>query len=179
MVICGNILYISSDNSQDIHPSRDTASSYTCTSQNTVPKTEEVLPLPLCLLQPGKEYSTVIYGKGEKYAIELVTMRNKEWRYIVDAHKSKRSEDPYDLTAYLRRILFFKGVSFGLSSDPTTSKAYTCDCLLSTNDICLHQNRPSKQKTTIWLYRVMFYRTSGYEETEVVDLLKRDFIIIG
>ena len=106
-------------------------------------------------------------------------MRNRHWHYIADAHKLKRGEDPNDPTAYIGRILFFNGVSLGASSDPSTPTAYVCEYLPPTHDICLHQNRPCKQNTTIWLYKVMFYRTSGCEESEVIHQLKRDFIVIG
>ena len=125
------------------------------------------------------DYTTVIYGNREHFAIELVTTRNKDWHWIVDAHKSKRGEDLYNPTAYEGRILFFNDVSLGLSADPTTPTAYVCEYLQPTNDICLHRNRFCKQNTTTWLYKVIFYRTSGCEENEVVDLVKRDFIIIG
>ena len=41
-----------------------------------------------------KDYTTVIYGKREQYAIEYVSMRNGDWHYIVYAQKSERGEDP-------------------------------------------------------------------------------------
>ncbi len=106
-------------------------------------------------------------------------MRSRHWHYIVDAHKSKRGEDPYDPTAYVGRILFFNDISLGVYFDSTTPTAYVCEYLPLTHDICLHRNRPWKQNTTIWLYKVMFYRTSGYEKTEVIHRLKQDFIVIG
>ncbi len=36
----------------------------------------------------------MIYGKREQYTIELVSMHTEAWHYIIDAHKSKRGEDP-------------------------------------------------------------------------------------
>ncbi len=76
---------------------------------------------------PGKDYATVINGGSEQYAIEVVNMRNRYWHCIVDAHKTKRGEDPYDPTAYVGRILCFKDISLGLCSDPTTLTAYVCE----------------------------------------------------
>ncbi len=56
-------------------------------------------PCRVVCFNPGKHYSSVIYCKREQYAIELVTIRNGDWHYVVDAHKSKRGDDPYDPTA--------------------------------------------------------------------------------
>ena len=87
---------------------------------------------------PGKNYTTVIYCSREQYAIEVVSMRNRNWHYYADAHKAKRGEDPYDPTAYVRRILFFKYIPLAFSSNPAAPNAYVCKYLAPTNDICLH-----------------------------------------
>ncbi len=106
-------------------------------------------------------------------------MRNTVWHYRVDAQKSKRGEDPYDPTAYVGRILFFKDIPLGLGADPKTPTVYVCECLAPNNDTCLHRKDSCRQNTTICLYKLMFYRTSGYEETEVIDFFERGFIAIG
>ncbi len=105
-------------------------------------------PCRVVYYNPGKNYTTVIYGKREQYAIEYVSIRNRDWLYIVDAHRTKRGEDPYDPSAYVGRILFFKDIPLGLSSDPTTPTAYVCEYLAPTNDICLHRNGPCKHNST-------------------------------
>ncbi len=120
-------------------------------------------PCRVVYCHTGKYYITFIYGKPEQYAVELVSTRNRAWHYIVDAHKSKQGEDPYDPTTYIGRILFFKDIPLGLGSDPTTPITYVCEYLVPNNDIFLHRKGPCSQNTTIWLYKVMFYRTSGYE----------------
>ena len=136
-------------------------------------------PCRIVYYNPGKYYTTVIYCKHEQYTTEYVSMRKWDWHYIIDAHMSKRGEDLYDPTAQFGRILFFNDVPLGASSDFTTPPAYVCEYLPPTNDICLHQNLPCKQNTTIWLQKVIIYRTSAYETTEMFDLLKQDSIVIG
>ena len=68
----------------------------------------------------SKDYFMVIYGKREKYAIEYVSTHHRDWHYIIDAHKIKRGEDPYDPSAYAGRILFAGDILLGPCSDLTT-----------------------------------------------------------
>ncbi len=99
----------------------------------------------------GKDCTTVIYGKREQYAIEYVSMRHRDWHYFVDAYKGKLEENEYDPAAY--------DIALGQSADPSTHTAYVCVYLAPSNDIRLHQKRPCRRKTTIWIYKVMFYGT--------------------
>ncbi len=100
---------------------------------------------------PEKDYTTVIHGKRKQYTIELVSMRNTAWDYVVDAHKTKRGEDPYDPTAYVGRILFFKDIPLDLGSNPTTPTAFVCKYMAPNNNICLQRKGPCRHNTTTWL----------------------------
>ncbi len=74
----------------------------------------------------GQDYTTLIHEKCEQYVIEYVGTHNRDWHYIVNAHETKRGEDPYDVSAYVGGILFFKDIPLRLSSYPTTLTAYVC-----------------------------------------------------
>ncbi len=145
----------------------------------TLDEDKRCYPCRVVYYHPGKDYATVNYEKRELYAVELVSMRNRAWHYIDDAHKSKWGEDRYDPTAYFCRFLYFKDILLGLGSGPTAPTAYVCEYLAPNNDICLHRKGPCRQSTTIWLFKVMFHRTIGSGETEVIDMLKLNFIVIG
>ena len=41
-------------------------------------------PCRVVCYNSGRYHIKVIYGKRERYTIEYVSMRNKDWHYIVD-----------------------------------------------------------------------------------------------